>query len=364
MFFPVIKAFLRLKKASFLIVLGFSAVFSGFSQASRAATLEDTFTAFNDYAADAGAAMAFIGGMGLAWSDPYIGHLINPIPHWGVGISLGITTIGMTNLNKLNEFLQVEMSPFLGNKQMNPVWTAELRIGGFRGIPFDIGVKYGMLPALPLFGETTYSINVIGADLRFRVKNGYGIGPKISVGLEFNLVSGGYDTPMYAAIFERTSNSGTGQGYRITPNDGAMMSYKWSATVFDFKINLGKTFPTSGFTFYGGAKAGAALTQTTFAVTGPDVAWGTSGTGNNRLSQYTASKWNTEPDRFQSMLPFGIATMTADGINVLFDSLAVNVQGNLGIAFDFDNRWHLSLAYMIDILHFESGISLSFRYQQ
>ena len=89
MFFPVVKAFFRLKKAGFLVILGLLAVFSGFSQTSRAATLEDTFTAFNDYAADAGAAMAFIGGMGLAWSDPYIGHLINPIPHWGVGISPG-----------------------------------------------------------------------------------------------------------------------------------------------------------------------------------------------------------------------------------------------------------------------------------
>ncbi|MDR2490353.1 MAG: hypothetical protein LBD20_03015 [Spirochaetaceae bacterium] len=364
MFFPVDKAIFRLKKAGFLVVLGLSAVFSGFSQANQAAKLEDTFTTFNDYAADVGAAMAFLGGVGLAWSDPYIGHLINPIPHWGAGISLGITTIGMTNLTKLNEFLQVEMAPFIGNKQMNLIWTAELRIGGFRGIPFDLGVKYGILPALPLFGETSYNINIVGGDLRFRVKNGYGIGPEISVGLEFNLVNGGYDTPMYASIFEETTSSGTGRGYRITPNDGAIMSYKWNATVIDFKVSLGKTFPSSRFTFYGGAKGGVALTQTTFAVTGPDVAWGLNGSGSNRLSQYTPTKWNTEPDKLQGFLPFGISTMTADGISILFDGFAVNVQGHIGIAFDFDNRWHLSLAYMMDVLHFDSGISLSFRYQQ
>jgi hypothetical protein len=367
-FFVKRKTF-RSKKAFFFVLLFFSlkAVFG--QTTARIALITDYFTAFNDFAAEMASAMSFMGGMGLAWSDPYIGHLINPIPHWGFGLSLGATSLSFANLDKLNQAMHVEMEPFLPGKQFHPVYTGELRIGGFRTVPFDLGLKFGMLPDLPLYatGTLNYNIMIVGGDFRWCINRGFGIAPKMSIGFEFNYVTGGYSfsPDASAVIAEKTNASGTtASGRRLFPGTGALVNYTAQATVFDLKLDMAKRFPYSGFTFFGQIKAGAAITSTSFILSGEGVGWGTSSSTSNQLNKLnTDAKLATANETFQALLPYGQGTITTLSATVAFPGFAIDAQGRLGIAFDLD-RWHISIAYMMDVLHFESGIALSFRYQQ
>lgn len=361
-----------MKKSAIFVLLFCSGFFRIFGQTTaRIPTIEDYFTAFNDFSGELGGLMGFLGGIGLAWADPYIGHLINPIPHWGFGLTLGATTISNANLGKLNEGINLDWAPFLGGKQLNLMYAAEFRIGGFRTLPFDVGAKFGLLPALPLFagGAVSFQAQIIGADLRWRINSGYGIAPKMSIGLEFNSVSGAHTiTPDSFTIGESTNAAGTtASGNRIFSGADSILKFIWSGQVIDLKFNIGKSFPFSGVSLYGGAKAGVALTSVSWNLSGEEAGFGSSASTANRFG---GTNFNTEEKRLtaagnlEALLPTaGTVTFTTADMTILYTGFAVDLQGHVGISFDID-RVHISLSYRMDILHFESGVSLQFRYQQ
>jgi hypothetical protein len=322
-----------------------------------------------------GGAMAFMGGLGLSWSDAYIGPLINPIPHWGASFSLGLTSAKFSNLGKLNGFLNIdEGNALISDKQLLPMYVAEFRMGGFRGFPFDLGAKFGMMPAVPLPGmftgmlESSYRMQVIGGDFRWRLASGMGIGPKISLGFAVNMVAGGYDIPLLnaAGIGLSLNTRGQATGFRITSGTAGdtVLNYNWNATVFDLKLDLGKSFPYSGFTFFGGAKLGFGITKTDVAFTGPNVTVGTGTSGASYvIGRMTAANIEQRMAALQTYLNYGVAVITNESITITYNGITLDVQGHIGISFDRD-RMHYTISYMMDVLHFESGFSFSVRYQQ
>jgi hypothetical protein len=359
------KKLMFLRVRAFGVFFFFFTSFNAFSQTTKTATIEEFFTTFNEYATDMGGIMALTSGLGLSWSDAFIGPLIDQIPHWGGGVSLGFATVKMENLKKLNDFMQIIMEPVFSGKQVNPLWAGEFRIGGFRTAPFDLGVKFGMIPAMALFGESLYEMTLVGGDFRWRLNSGYGIAPKISLGFEVNMINGGYtSTPAAdAVIASALSSSGRPSGSRITAGEDAILKYLWNATVISAKIEFSKSFPFYGFTFYGGARGGFAITKTDFILSGENVAWGSSGSGSNKIASYNAAKLLTSATAIENFLPFGVLTLTNDAITVTYNGNAIDLQANIGVAFDF-GRNHISIAYMVAILQVESGISISYRYQQ
>ncbi|MDR2343285.1 MAG: hypothetical protein LBD86_01990 [Spirochaetaceae bacterium] len=103
----------------------------------------------NEFADDMAGALPFIASIGLGWSDSYIGHLVDITPHWGMGITTGATTLKLGKLNVLLDHFGYQADDGFMEKQLLPAYTVKVRIGGFRTLPFDIGVKWGWLPYLP-----------------------------------------------------------------------------------------------------------------------------------------------------------------------------------------------------------------------
>jgi hypothetical protein len=179
--------------------------------------------------------LPFNASLGLNWSDAYIGKLIPGVPpHFGVGASFGFTTIDMAAADGLAKALGFSI-PFDGKKLILPIYAGEARVGGLF-LPFDLGIKAGVLPSVELWGsdvKTNYTL--IGADIRYALTEGGVILPGISVGLGFNYLKGGLE----ASVGDKQIyNIGGTQTIEI---DKPNVNLFWSTKVLDFKVQLSKS---------------------------------------------------------------------------------------------------------------------------
>jgi hypothetical protein len=197
--------------------------------------------------------LPFNAALGLNWSDAYIGKLFSLPPHLGIGASFGFTTIDMAAAGDLAEALGFSI-PFDAKKLMLPMYAGEVRLGGLF-LPFDIGVKAGVLQPTGLWGsgiDTSYTL--IGADIRYALTEGGVILPKISVGVGFNYLKGGLEAsgrPMKYSF-------GGGGTLDIANSD---VNLFWTTKTLDFKLQLSKSFfiitPYAGVgASYGWSEAG------------------------------------------------------------------------------------------------------------
>jgi hypothetical protein len=179
--------------------------------------------------------LPFNASLGLNWSDAYIGKLLPSIPpHFGIGASFGFTTIDMDAAGDLAGALGFSI-PFDAKKLMLPMYTGEVRLGGLF-LPFDMGLKAGVLPPVGLWGsgiDTSYTL--IGVDLRYALTEGGVILPKISVGLGFNYLNGGLEKSV-----GRTMTYSFGSAILVV--DKPKVNLFWSTKALDFKLQLSKTF--------------------------------------------------------------------------------------------------------------------------
>ena len=210
-----------------LLILGIS--FSGFAQMQALSTLQSGVAAFSKTLAES---LPFNSTLGLNWSDAYIGQLLGVPPHFGVGISLGFTTMDLPIIKEMASLLGYSLPINIG-KLIFPAYTAEGRIGGFI-LPFDVGLKVGYLPPVGLFD---FDINylLVGADIRYALLEGNVILPKISFGVGINYFSGGIGHNIGG-----TKNFNTGGG-TVTVN-GPDLNLKWDTTSLDFKAQISKSF--------------------------------------------------------------------------------------------------------------------------
>ncbi len=244
-----------------------AAVLSGtpvFAQVNIA-VLQNGAEKFSDALAKA---LPFNSTVGLNWSDAYIGQIVGIPPHFGVGVVAGATSIDAQDASALLGQLGYSSSD-LGDKLPLPAIAAEARIGGFL-LPFDIGLKVGLIP--DSVGESLSSaaggLNVdyllFGADLRYALLKGGLVMPAISVGVGVNYMKGGVST----SVGEPQTfvyNDGT-QDHTITASSPDI-GLEWETTTFDFKAQISKGLiiftPYLGLgASYGVSKAGYFLDST------------------------------------------------------------------------------------------------------
>ncbi|MDR1362638.1 MAG: hypothetical protein LBJ35_01115 [Spirochaetaceae bacterium] len=314
----------------------------------------------SDFSKDMRGALAFISLTGLSWSDTYIGQLINIRPHWGVGFNVGATTLKLDNLNTLLKKFGYTSDDSFMDKQLLPVYTIDLRIGGFGSVPFDVGIKWGYLPYMKLFNDISYEVSVSGLDFRWEILDDWGSTPSIAIGLEASSVSGGLRSDGKATL-TGLSNFGN-----VTIGRNATAGVIWEGFVFGLKLQAAKSFWEPHLNSYAGLRVGGAVTKTGYQLSGGkdiiiDVGSGTltalkdmsgSALGNLAKALESASKHNTD------------FLVNEDTIVGLIERSGANFSLYTGIAFDFSNRTYFDIAIMVDILNSEVGANVSFRYQQ
>jgi hypothetical protein len=254
-----------------------------FSQTVDLKELQNKAENFSDSLAKS---LPFNAALGLNWSDAYIGKLLPSIPpHFGVGASFGFTTIDMAVAGDLAGILGFSI-PLDTKKLMLPMYAGEVRLGGLF-LPFDVGVKAGVLPAVGLWGsdiDTSYTL--VGADLRYALTEGGVILPKISVGLGFNYLKGGLETSV-----EKTMNYSFDTGSLSVANPEVNLF--WETKVLDFKVQLSKSIfiitPYLGLgASYGWSEAGyeaeAPITASTGSLSDAQAYLDNTTIGDNKIS--------------------------------------------------------------------------------
>ncbi len=219
---------------------------------SQTVDIEDLQSGAEDLVETLAGSLAFNSTVGLNWSDAYIGQLIGVPPHFGVGVTVGTTTIDGGKVVSLMEDLGYELPSSLESSIPLPAMTAEARIGGFI-LPFDIGVKAGYLPSGTIdVDELEVDYLLVGADIRYAVLKGGLVLPKVSVGLGVNYMKGGLGTSIGEDL---TYTYGPYSIEASKPDVGI----EWQATVIDLKAQISKSLII--FTPYLGLGASYGMTK-------------------------------------------------------------------------------------------------------
>jgi hypothetical protein len=338
------------------VFIAFAFFFSsehGFGQ-QQSPTLSELSSDLSELAQDMAGASAFMATIGLNWADAYIGQLIDFPPHWGIGLTLGATTLKLDNLNTLLGKFGYESAEILSSNQLLPAYIIEARLGGIRNAPFDIGVKWGWLPYTPLFADSiNYEVNVYGLDFRWQLFQDRFNFPAISIGLEIDRATGG----LRRASSLTVARNG---GDDIIINGGTA-GVVWDAWVFDLKLMVSKKFWQPRLDIFGGLRLGAAITKTGYQFTdGGSISIGGASLGDMSGDQRTSLQ-----SALQSEARNGTTfEVTEDSITGWIDAIGFNFSIYEGISIRFTNMTNLTVSFMADIIHFEMGANISFKYQQ
>lgn len=226
---------------------------------SQTVNIEDLQSGAEDLVETLAGSLAFNSTVGLNWSDAYIGQLIGVPPHFGVGVTVGTTTIDGEKVVSLMEDLGYELPSSLESSIPLPAMTAEARIGGFI-LPFDIGVKAGYLPSGTIdVDELEVDYLLAGADIRYAVVKGGLVLPKVSVGLGINYMKGGLGTSVGSDLtytYDATDYNNHIYDIEATAPD---VGIEWQATVIDLKAQVSKSLLI--FTPYLGLGASYGMTR-------------------------------------------------------------------------------------------------------
>ena len=213
-------------------------------------------------------ALPFYSTIGLNWSDAYIGQLLSFPPHFGVGVTMGVTTMGkdLSAFDPILNFLgtDVSMKDIAGGFSLGaplPAVMLEARIGGIFA-DFDVGIKFMNMSAFGLdkmvsgiLSDVTFEYELIGMDVRYSLMPS--ASPlKVSVGGGFNFLKGGIGIGMEEA-FEI-------EGIDITGKTSA--GIMWETLVFEAKAHV--SFPLFIITPYAGLGVSYGWSKAGFNVRG------------------------------------------------------------------------------------------------
>jgi hypothetical protein len=263
------------KIALFCVIMVIFACSAVFAQ-TVPSSFKDLKDSVDDFSTKLALSLPFNSSMGLNWSDAYVGDL----PHFGVGLSLGFTTMDASSFEDVLKNFNFSLPSWIFGFGGFPIpgWTVEGRIGGFiPKVPFDIGLKFGILPLKDLGGDLSkFDYLMIGGDIRYAVLKGNITLPTVSVGVGFNYQSGalgvkaGDDSKLNYPYYEpgdtevKTGTLTLGAPTIILP---------WETATLDFKAQISKTFffitPYLGIgASTGWSKAGYEVTTTVTDSTG------------------------------------------------------------------------------------------------
>lgn len=241
-----------------LLILSFVGT-GAFAQTLPSGTsLDDFETSIQDFADGVAASLPLHLALGLNWSDSYIGQL----PHFGVGLSVGGSTVPFSSVQTITDTLGVtdaitgsEASEFIEQYGFPiPAIAAEARVGGII-FPFDVGVKLGTVPEqmeleqyLP--PNMTVDYLLAGFDVRMSVIKERGLIPEVAIGGGYNIVDtrigigglwdgdielAGIEVPTYDPD---TMTSGTETITVAMTNPAA--EFEWTAQSLDLKAQISK----------------------------------------------------------------------------------------------------------------------------
>jgi hypothetical protein len=303
-----------------------------------------------------------LSSVGLNWSDPYVGQLMGFPVHFGVGLSVGAgfmdldTINGVTSANDTTNVLnnafnltpQTSLLGFPEGTQLAPVYVAEFRMGGFAGLPFDFGGKFGMLPSIPLWGTASWTFTMFGGDIHINLLDGKRGGAKLSVGVGFTYFSGGFQD-----LVIRSMNPGI-----AIPANSVVDSLTETSTI-TAKLMFSQPLVGTVLALFGGLDAGWAMSKSGWKITGLNIANQTAlttligATGVGPITQNTGGIVGTATG--------GIGTAGWLQNMMDFSTVAVTMYSGFGIKM---NSVFLDMQLLVGIMSLKFGFSLGVRFQQ
>ena len=246
-----------------------------FSQSTDIEKLRDSVISFSDEMAKA---LPFNSTIGLNWSDAYIGQLLSIPPHFGIGITVGATTVKMSAIDGLLELFNADLPINWSIGFPLPAYTTEARIGGFI-LPFDVGIKFGYLGSVDLF-NVDIDYMLFGGDLRYALVNSKVFPVKLSVGLGFNHLTGGISTTVSGNIPEFSFKDPVTEDMYTMNISKPKIGLLWQTNTLELKTQI--SFPLLIVTPYAGA--------------GVSYAWSSAGYNVKTTTRFTKNDVETEID--------------------------------------------------------------------
>jgi len=269
-----------------------------FAPMTWATNINDLSGGLNTFVDKATGSLPFAASAGIDWSDAYIGSIVGVPPHFGLGIVAGATTLPGASVKPLVSALGGSLP--LSDLPL-PLAGVNARIGGLI-LPFDVGLKVGVLPEMKI-SDYTVSYQNYGLDVRYAVLEGEPLLPAISVGAGVD-----YFATKVAMTY----------GSAVTYSDGAQtltasaptVSMDISSLVFSAKAQVSKSLliltPYLGVQALAGsstAKAGVSSTLT-------------SSTTLSYWDQYLPGVTSAGFSKSNSVVNFGLKVYGGTSINV------------------------------------------------
>lgn len=222
--------------------------------------------AFQDFADAAVGSLASTATSGLAWSPAHIGQF----PHFGLGLTVGAAMMPYEAVKPVLDMLSVTLPAELDFMQTwgvpLPAAAIDARIGGF-AIPFDIGLKIGVIPdaVKAMMGGVQADYFIAGGDFRIAILQDKGWVPGLSVGAGYSYLRGGVQIADVTAgttvdIYDIMVANGmpAADTYELVFSDPDL-DFTWKSHVIEAKVQLSKNL--SIFTPHLGASAAYALSS-------------------------------------------------------------------------------------------------------
>jgi len=212
------------------------AVAGAWAQGSLA-TFQTSFTAFANALAPT---LSYNATIGNNWSDAYIGKL----PHFGVGLAVGATTVPFADLEPLFAAMTIAVPAELKEFGL-PIPAAALsaKLGGLI-LPFDLGVKAMILPdslKTILSGSgITADYTLFGGNIRYGVLKENILLPDVSIGAGYNRLTGSIGMTLDTEVPSFTFNDGSANHTIAATNPE--LSMDWTTDSYDLTVQVSKNF--------------------------------------------------------------------------------------------------------------------------
>ncbi|MCL2760006.1 MAG: hypothetical protein FWD22_07320 [Treponema sp.] len=290
--------------------------------------------------------LPFSSTMGLNWSDAYIGQLFDLPPHFGIGVSAGFTTMPIGSISDLAGMFGYDLPDFKAGFPL-PGYTVEARGGGII-LPFDIGVKFGIIPESELLsnmmGGAKIKYQLFGADLRYSLINSKVLPVKLSIGLGYNYLSGGISKslPIDSLSFDfYSAEADTDVSLAVpTPDLGIL----WKTNTMELKAQI--SFPLVVITPYAGA----------------GISWAWSEAGYQVKSKIQVNGADITDSMIEDLKGLGVSGITDNG----FESILKDDNFNMRLFGGFSLNitvLRIDLTAMYNVMNNGFGFTVGTRFQ-
>jgi len=302
---------------------------------SEIPSFEDLQGTVSGFAESLAQSLPFNSTIGLNWSDAYIGQLLGFPPRLGVGFSLGATTMPIDSLTELAGNFGFNIPFDLAIGLPLPAYTIEGRVGGII-LPFDVGFKFGYIPEFEMFG-LGLNYRLIGFDIRYALINTKILPIKLSVGLGYNNLEGGFSATLPTGLDISFDDLFS---LSVSPPEFNLF---WKTNVVELKAHV--SFPLFIVTPYAGA----------------GFSWAWSSAGYKLASEITTNGISLEDAR-EILEELGVSNLDTDGFESTVDVNGWNMRLYAGLSFNI-TFIRLDFTLMYNVRDAGLGFTFGTRFQ-